>query len=170
MLYLVIDRRECALETPEVYYTIRQAAEITGSSVPRFYSNKEKFAQFKIDPSKPRSDYAIPRGFLIAIGWLNPDGSKRKGDESIETRAWIEENKHLQAELDDALARIKNLESVSSDGGNSEALVATLTDEIKTLQTKLEVAEARLEMSLKEVETLRNVFKEFGDILVNGKK
>jgi hypothetical protein len=158
------------METQEIYYTIRQAAEITGSSVPRFYSNKDKFAQFKVDPSRPRSDYAIPRSFLIAIGWLNPDGTKRKGETSPESRVWIEENNKLQIELEQAHQRIKVLETSAFASSDSNSQVETLTEEVKTLQTRLEVCQARLEMSVKEAETLRNVFKDFGTILNNGKK
>lgn len=152
----------------ETYYTIRQAAEATGSSVPRFYSNKDKFSQFKLSDGK-RSDYAIPHSYLIQIGWLNPDGSKRKGVENEEARGWIERNEELKSKLNMAEAKIRELESQPQALGVSEQSEQSYRAEISLLKTKLEIAEVKLESALKENANLLTVFKQFGDVIAQNK-
>lgn len=95
---------------PEVFYTIREAAEITGSSVPRFYTNKDKFERFKKDPNRVRSDYAIPRSYLIEIGWLNPNIKREAAPTVASLEAEIErlanEVSELKSKLEEANIRL----------------------------------------------------------------
>lgn len=107
-----------ARDDSEILYTFAEASRLTGSSLPRFYTERNLKRMGYMDENgkklpKPEGGYTISRAKLIEFGWLQHDGSPSTKVRNEEAREWIakleelkEENRLLQVRVELAEARV----------------------------------------------------------------
>lgn len=106
------------------FYTVREAAEATGFSVPYFYTKPAK-ANFGYDPeARP---WLIPGALLVSAGLLDSSG-RAVSDKNAEARSWKHQISDLRQQLDTQAAQIAQLESeLSQRDAQIEVLKELLT-------------------------------------------
>lgn len=85
----------------EILYTFAEASRLTGSSLPRFYTERNLKRMGYMDKDgnklpKPEGGYTISKAKLIEFGWLQSDGSPSTKVRNEEAREWISKMNELK--------------------------------------------------------------------------